>query len=222
MGVYANLVETTKAMIDRAVIVPRLLSVVVILVFGWLVALIIKRGLTKVLKLLKLDIVSEKSGAAAILSKGEIKYTLSELIGVLVYWLAMLIVFTTAINAFGLEITAQLFDKVIMYIPNVVAALFIIVIGMFVAALLCGITTTAAANAGLKQAGFLGQLVRVIVIIFVSVTAIEQLGIATTVLNTAVIIILASIGLAAAIAFGLGAKDVAAKAISDWVEKSKK
>jgi len=221
MGLTPSVVETVSLLVDRAVIVPRLLSVLAILIIGWLASLIIRRGLTRLLKLVRLDVLSEKSGLAEILKKGEIKWTLSELISSLVYWLAMMAVFATAINAFGLEITAQLFDKVILYIPNVVAAIFILVIGMFFAAFLSALTTTTAANAGLKQAHFLGQLVRVIVLVFVTVTAIEQLGIATTILNMAVLITLGAIGLAAAIAFGLGAKDVAGKIISDWTQKNK-
>ena len=66
---------------------PTLVSVILILVIGWALAALAQKVITRFLKLARLDTVSEKIGIANILSKGDINYTLSEIVGVIIYWL---------------------------------------------------------------------------------------------------------------------------------------
>ena len=175
----------------------------------------------KVLKLIQLDTASEKSGLGDVLRRGGIRKTLSELIGVLIYWLVMLLVFMTALNALGMTVAASLLDKVILYIPNVIAAVFILALGIFFSSMLGTVVRTASSNAGITQAKFLGQLTQVVIMIFAAIITLEQLNIASSVLNLAINIILASMGLALAIAFGLGSKDAAGKLMDDFIGKLK-
>ncbi len=215
-------VEPVKVMLIRAgAFVPTLVGVLIILIVGWIIANIVKSIITKVLKIAQLDTAGEKSGFSDLLRKGGIRYTISELIGVLGYWLVMLLVFISALNAFGMTVAAELLDKVLLYIPNVIASIFILVLGLFFAGLMGTIVRTAATNAGIGQARLLGQLVQVIIGIFAVAVALEQLKIGTTTIALALNILIASIGLAFAIAFGLGAKDAAGKIISDFIEKLK-
>jgi hypothetical protein len=98
----------------------------------------------------------------------------------------------------------------------------VLVLGSFLANFMAGIVRTAASNAGVSSAKLLGKITQAILIIFAVIIAIEQLNIATAFIAFAVNIILASIGLALALAFGLGCKDIAAKAMSDALNKIKK
>lgn len=198
------------------------LLVIVILIIGWLLAKLIKALVIRVLKTIKVDEVSERIELSSLLEKGGIKYSLSELIGMVVYWLAVLVTFVVAINAIGLTIAADLLNKVVLYIPNVVAAVFILVLGMFIAALLRNIVKTAATNAGITQANLLSKIVESIVVIFAIAISLEQLNIGAKIIELTISILLGSIGLAIALAFGLGCKDIAAKYISEFIEKIKK
>lgn len=198
------------------------LLVIVILIIGWLLAKLIKALVIRVLKTIKVDEVSERIELSRLLEKGGIKYSLSELIGMVVYWLAVLVTFVVAINAIGLTIAADLLNKVVLYIPNVVAAVFILVLGMFIAALLRNIVKTAATNAGITQANLLSKIVESIVVIFAIAISLEQLNIGAKIIELTISILLGSIGLAIALAFGLGCKDIAAKYISEFIEKIKK
>jgi ABC-type multidrug transport system fused ATPase/permease subunit len=197
------------------------LLVIVILIIGWLISKLIKAVITRVLKSIKLDNLSERIEFDNLLAKGGIKYSLSELIGVICYWLALLITFMIAINAVGLTIAADLLNKVVLYIPNVIAAIFILILGMFIATFLRNIVLTAANNAGITQARFLSKLVEVIIIIFAIFVALEQLKIGIQITELTLAIILGTIGLGLALAFGLGCKDIAAKFISDLIDKMK-
>lgn len=202
--------------------IPTLVGVLVILIGGWLIAKFIQKLVVQVLKALKLDAASEKTRITALLAKGDVKHDLSELIGILLYWLMMLIVFMAAVNALGLTITADLLNRVIAYIPNVIAAVFILVLGIFFATLLASIVHTAASNAGITQAKFISQLVQIVIIVFASVIVLEQLGVAASVVKFTLQAIIAAIALGSAIAFGLGCKDMAAKSMQDALNKLKK
>jgi len=218
----AVVMEPVTAMLARvASFLPTLLGVLVILIIGWIVAGILKNVVVKLLKLIQLDTATEKAGLGDILRRGGIRQTLSELVGVLIYWLVMLMVFMTSLNALGMTVAASLLDKVIMYIPNVIAAMFILTLGIFFSSMIGTVVRTASSNAGITQAKFLGQLTQVVIMIFAIMITLEQLNIASSVLNLAINIVLASIGLAFALAVGLGSKDIAGKLVGDLVNKVK-
>src|SRR3989338_7255267 len=153
---------------------PTVVSVILILVIGWMISSVAQKVITRFLKLARLDSVSEKIGIANILTKGDINYTLSEIIGVLVYWLLMLVVFLMSVNALQLTVAAQLLNQVILYVPNVIASVFILVLGIFFASILANAVRTTAANAGIAQARSLAQFTQVIIVIFTIMEALKQ------------------------------------------------
>jgi len=198
------------------------LLVIIILIIGWLISKVIKAIVTKALKAVKLDTLSDKIELDKLLGKGGITYSLSELVGIICYWLGLLVTFMVAINAIGLTIAADLLNKVVLYIPNVIAALFILVLGMFAATLMRNVVRTAANNAGLSQSKLLAQIVETIVIIFAIFVGLEQLQIGIRITELTISIVLGAVGLGLALAFGLGCKDIAGKFVAELVEKLKK
>jgi len=202
--------------------ITNVLLVIFILIVGWLISKLIRTLVTKSLRLVKLDKISERIELEDLLVKGGIKYSLSELIGIICYWLALLVTFVVAVNAIGLTIAADLLNKVVLYIPNIIAAIFILILGIFISKLLSNIVQTAANNAGLAQGNILSKIVEIVTIIFVIAIALEQLNIASRIIELTISILLASLGLGLALAFGLGCKEVAGKAVSEFVDKLKK
>ena len=214
------IMESVREMLTRVgAFIPKLVGVLIVLIVGWLMAKAIETIIVKGLKLIRLDTLSEKSGTSNFLAKGGIKYTLSELMGVLVYWIIMLIVIVTALNALQWTVAAELLNTIITYIPNVIVAVFILVLGMFLSTLLGTVVRTAASNAGITQAKLLGQITQTVVIIFVAVMALQQLNIQTGIIINVINITVAAIGLALGLAFGLGCKDLAGKATAEFFDK---
>ena len=105
-----------------------ILLVIVILIIGWVISNLIKIVVTKGLRAVKLDELSDRIELETMLEKGGIGYSISELIGVVCYWIAILVTFMVAINAVGLTIAADLLNRVVLYVPNVIAAVFILVL----------------------------------------------------------------------------------------------
>ncbi|MCX5669137.1 MAG: hypothetical protein NTX89_03345 [Candidatus Omnitrophica bacterium] len=198
------------------------LLVIIILLIGWLLSKVIRSVVSKTLKTAKINELSSRIELDKLLGKGGITYTLSDLIGGICYWLGLLITFMVAVNSVGLTIAADLLNKVVLYIPNVIAALFILILGMFVSTLLKNIVQTAASNAGLNQGKLLAQIVETVVIAFAIFVGLEQLQIGIRITELTISIVLGSLGLGLALAFGLGCKDIAGKFVAELTEKLKK
>jgi hypothetical protein len=192
-----------------------------VFVLGWLVAKLIKAVVVKVLKTLRLDSISEQTRIAEFLSKGGIKHTLSEIIGMIIYWILILGVLISSLNILTLTGVSGLLDRVLGYLPNVLGAVVILIMGVLISALVASIVRTAVANVGFVQANVLGKVAQVAIIVFTIIIALDALKIAK-VLISAMNIVLGAIGLAAALAFGLGCKDIAADFIADIIAKLKK
>lgn len=195
--------------------------VIFLFILGWLFARLVKTLITRILRALKIDEVSDSIELDNLLAKGGIKYSLSELLGVIAYWLAILITAVVVANAVNLPVVADLLNKVVQYIPSVIASVLILILGMFVAKFLRNTVQTIAANAGIAEGSLLGRIVEAIILIFAVAIAMEQLNIGAKTIQLTLSIILGAIGLALAIAFGLGCKDIAAKCVSEWVDKIK-
>ncbi len=201
--------------------IPTLISVVIILTVGWFLAAMIQRFVVRFLKLAKLDSVSEKSGISNVLLKGDINQTLSEIIGSIIYWTMMLVVILTAVDAMHLTVAASLLDSVILYVPHVIAAVFILVLGIFFASVLSTTVRTTAANYGIEQAKGLGKLAQVIIIIFTVVQALRQLQLDITVFNLIIQATVAAIALGIGLAIGLGCKDIVGKQMQLLIDSFK-
>ena len=202
--------------------IPAIAGAIIILVVGWLLAKLIETIVTKVLKAVRLDSVSDKIGISKVLAQGDIKMSLSELIGGVIYWLVVLVAVATMFDALNLKMASDIISRLVGYVPNILAAVFILIIGSFLANFIATIIRTAGSNAGLKNAKLMSQIAQVVLMVFTVIIAIEQLKVATALLVLAVNIILISIGLGIALAFGLGCKDIAGKFMQDIVNKMNK
>jgi hypothetical protein len=197
------------------------LLVLIILIIGWVISRMIKAVVTKGLRLLRIDALSEKIELDSILEKGGIAYSLSELLGVICYWLAILVTFVVALSTVNL-ITPSVLDRVVSYIPNVIVSVFLLILGMFLANMLKNIVVAAANNAGLRQGKLLGNIVSFLIVAFAILVALEQLKIGVRITELTLSIILGTVGLGLALSFGLGCREIAGKFVADLVETIKK
>ena len=220
MDWQATVMDPVNAIVLKmAQFVPNLLGALVILFAGWLIAKVLQNSAVRLLQVFRFDQASEKAGIADLLRKGDIHLTPKQLIGNLIYWLVMLVVFVTAVNALGLTTTSELLNQILLYVPNVIAAVFVMVLGMLLASFLTTVITTAMKGAGVEHAALVGAGVRTAVITFSILVALEQLGIATQILQLVVTVVIGSIGLGLALAFGLGCKDLAANLMDEWLKR---
>lgn len=198
---------------------PSILGALLILLIGVVIAKAAEQAVVKLLRYLKLDKISDQIQLTSTLARGGFKQKLSEIIGALTYWVIMLAFITAGLNALNLPVAAELVQKVVLFLPKVVEALFILILGVFAAAFLSATVREAANNAGILQSNLLGQFVQTAVVIVATVEALKQVGIQFV--DQVFLLFFASVALAAGIAFGLGCKDVAGRWVSDIVEQAK-
>ena len=187
---------------------PNILAALVILLVGWIIARVLRAAVARGLKLVKFPDLAEKAGIEAFLRKGGMERSSSELLAVLVYWLIMLIVLLTAVNALRLEMASQLLNQILLYIPNIIVAVIVVVVGMYAANFVQGLVRTTAANAGIEEAKVVASLARYALMIFAFAIAIDQLQIGRDIVANAFLILFGAACLAAALAVGLGSRDV--------------
>jgi len=214
---WGNLiVDPVREMLTRIMAyLPVLLGALVILIVGWIVAKAIKRIVDWLLKTVRFDALADKAGISEILRKGGLKTSAREVVSGLVYWLAIIMVLVMVVNALGLPKASDVLASLFAYVPKVIAALFILVVAMFLASFVSGIVRIAAGNAKLPKPELLAGISRWAIIIFALTVSLAQLGIAPLLVTATFNIILGGVCLALALAFGLGGKDAAARYLEE-------
>lgn len=204
-----------------AAFLPQLMAAIVLLFVGWLVAKLVRAGMVKLLHAFQFDRLSERSGIEAFLKQGQLEVSLSGLLAGLMYWLIILIVIVTVSNSLGLHIVAELFNRIVLYIPNIIVAIFVLVLGAILARFINRLIFAYLNNIGMQGALTISTLSEYATLIFVFIVALEQLNIGRELLTAAFIIGFGAVGLAFALAFGLGGRDWAAGVIARMAQKRK-
>ena len=207
------LASLTSFWTQLASFVPQLLAALVLLFVGWILANLARTGVVKLLDILRFDSLAEKTGIEAFLKQGHLDISLSRIIANLVYWVIIFIVIVTVANSLGLHMVAELFNKIVLYIPNLIVAILVLVFGILIARFINRLVFAYLNNIGVQGALTISTLSEYAVIIFVIFVALEQLEIGTTLLTAAFQIGFGAIGLAFALAFGLGGREWAAGVI---------
>ena len=188
---------------------PNLFSALLIFIIGLILAWAVKALIIRVFKLLKLDKLFSRLGITESLQRIAVKDTPTKFIGRVFYWLIVIIFFIIALNALRLPAVDQLLERFLLYLPNIFIAAFLLVIGVLIGNFLGRAALIASVNAGIKQAGLLSRAVKLTVVLFAFVMAMEQLGIGRQTVLAAFTIVFGGLVLALALAFGLGGKDIA-------------
>ncbi|HWO42989.1 MAG TPA: hypothetical protein VNO43_14410 [Candidatus Eisenbacteria bacterium] len=200
---------------------PDLFAAVVIIVLGWVLCNVVKRIVVRLLKLCHFDVLAERAGITQMLQRGGIKQSASEIIGLLVFWFLFLIVIVATLETLNLSGATDTLNFIYLYIPKIVAALVMLILGVYFANFLETVTRTSCANAGLEQAASIGRAVYIGTVIFVVAGILEILEIASEIVIWAFILVFGAVCLALALAFGLGGRDVAARYLEKWLEQRK-
>ena len=221
MGAWNELIKIPVVnMLNKiAEFIPYLLGAIIILIAGWVVANLLSGLVRKGLDSIKFNDISMKIGLSDLLYKGGVSLSPSALIAAVVYWALMIVTLAITVDAIGLQVAAQLLERVSGYIPNVASAIFVMIVGMFLANLISGVVRATVSKADLPRSEFLSGIARAAILVFTTVVVLEELNIASFFVTTTFQIFFAATCFALALAFGLGGKDLAAKILWDFFNK---
>lgn len=190
---------------------PRVGGALLLLVAGWVVAKLARRLAIRLLRFLKVDVLAEQAGMEDVLMRGDVQYTTVTILANVLYWFVLFASTLAALNVLGLRAADDLFQRIVLYVPNVFVALVVLIFGTVFARVVKVASFTYLSNVGVDGAELLSALAQIAVVIFVVSVALEQLAIGVQVLVSAFQIVFGAVCLAFALAFGLGGRHVAAQ-----------
>lgn len=191
-----------------AAFLPSLVGALVILAIGWLLSRSVELAAARLLRTLGVDRASARLGVSDALARTGVEIAFSALIARLLFWLLMLTFLLSSVETLGLEAVTGTIDRLIGFIPNLIGAGLIALLGLLLARFLGGLAGSALAAAGFRGAARVGPVVQTLVAVLVLVVAIEQLGVDTQVLIAPLTALLAAAGFSAGLAFALGARPI--------------
>lgn len=201
---------------------PSLLAAFIFMLVGLFLARVLSSLIEQFLRRINLDSYTSRVGINEILTRLGFGKSPSHIFAFLVYWALLLVFFVTSANILNLTVVSDILEKFIVgFVPRMVSAIFIGFGGLLFARFLGDIVMNAASANNLKGGRSLSKIVHFVVVIFTLIAAIEQLGIKMKMIIGGINILFASLGLAFAIAVGLGAKDIAHDVIKNLFTEAK-
>ncbi|XOU94396.1 MAG: mechanosensitive ion channel family protein [Candidatus Kerfeldbacteria bacterium] len=196
--------------------IPTLLLALALLFAGFILAWLLEIVSRRIMKFVMLDKIVEKIGLKGLFDKAGLKVSFTRLLSGIVYWFVLIVFLTSVIDVLGLTQLSSFMDGLVAYLPNVIAAVAILVIGILVANLLFNVVKHASESANLQSASFLASLTKWSIFVFSFIAALVQLKIAPDLLTVLFTGIIVMISLAGGLAFGLGGKDAAKEIIEKF------
>jgi hypothetical protein len=197
--------------------VPALFGAAVVLTVGYLVAKLVQRLVARALRRARLNDVLQKGGVVTPVDQAGERMNPTRVVANLVFWFVFFTAMLLAADTLGIDYLGQVFSELVSYVPSVIAALVIVILGIvlgdFVAALITASTGSLHGGAMLARIGRGGV---VLLAVFMS---LQELGVATGIVTTAFAIIFGAIALALALSFGLGNRDLAGEVTRRWYEE---
>lgn len=193
---------------------PNLIGAFVILIFGLIIAFILKKISTSLFRKIGLDRISRNAGVSDVMQDAGLAKRPSILAGKIIFWLVFFVFLVPAANALGLTELVNLFKSFIGFLPKIITALVIIVFGIMFAQFLRRSIIDKPANVDSQSARTMGDLVYGIMVTVIVLVALEQLDIETELLHSIIMLVVAGIMLALAFSVGLGSKEVAHNLLS--------
>jgi hypothetical protein len=191
--------------------IPRIIGFAVVLIVGWIISSLLARGVQALLHAVKFNDLAQRSGFAGFVQKMGVRDDASGVIAGVVKWFVRLIALVVAFDTLGLPAVSNVLQQLLLWLPNLVVALVVLVIGGLAAKALSQLVRGASAQAGFSNPDTLATVTQVAVWGFTIVVAVNQLGIATTLINTLLVGLVGALALAFGLAFGLGGRDRAAQ-----------
>src|ERR671917_2474495 len=183
--------------------IPQLIGAIVILIIGFLVARALQAVVSRVLQSIGFNQWMERGGIKQFFDQAQTRETPASVLGKLVFWFVFIIALVMAADALGIPQVSAVLAQLVAYIPRIIAAILILILAALLANFLSSLVRGATAS------DILASIARYAIIVYAVFAAITQLGIAVELTAPTFLIVLGAVALAAAIAFGIGGREVA-------------
>ena len=201
---------------DIASALPNIIGAIVILVIGWLITRIVAFILKKVLRLARVDKLTDKINESNLFGNSDIKFEVSKVIIGFVKWIMFLVFLIVAADIMNWEVISTEIGNLLRYLPRLFSAIALFMIGLYIATFIRKAILGIFESFEFSGSKIISSLVFYIIVIFVTITALNQAGIDTTIITNNVTIILGAFLLAVAIGLGLGSREIISDLLSTF------
>lgn len=200
---------------------PSLIGALLVFIIGWFFAVGVGKLIAGILTKLKFNSFFESESWSGAMKKANMELDMSQFIGAIVKWILIIVVLWLSVDILGFSQFAELMDKIVGYLPNVIVAALIFVVAVMVADFLAKIMVAATEKAEFVHTGFVGAIVKWAIWFFAIFAILIQLGIASELLETLFKGFVYMVTIAGGLAFGLGGKDAAKDMIDNMKDSLK-
>lgn len=215
--------ETTREFLHRiAAFLPLLAVGIVVVLLGWLLAKAIRFAVEKALRAVNFNILTERAGTDHFLRQGGLQGDTTTLFGLFTFWVVIIASLIIAFNVMGLTYITDLLQRVELFMPKVLVAMVVVVLGSYFAKFIGDAVHTYCVDAQIPDSDILGRIARYLIMTFVIMIALSQIEVGGDIVQRTFLIILFGLVLALALAFGLGGKEWAAAMLERWWPQRRK
>ena len=201
---------------------PRLALALIVLIAGWLIAKMVRFAISRGLRKVNFNVVTERAGIDGFLHDGGIRMDATDILAWLVYWIVILAALVVGFNMLGLSYVTDLLSRVLIFVPKVLVALLILAFGAYFARFVGNAVSAYFRNIHMQDAELLGNLARYAILAFVVLIALDQVNVGGDIVRQTFLILLAGVVFALALAFGLGGREWAAELLDRWWPRKKR
>jgi hypothetical protein len=201
--------------------IPKVIGFALILIIGWFVASLLAGVVATLLRTVRFNDLSQRSGLTGFIRNMGLKHDPAGVVADIAKWFVRLIVLVVAFDALGLPAVSQVFDQMLAWLPNLVVALVVLVITGILASAASDLVRGSTAQAGLGNPNLLSTIAKVAIWAFGIVVAVNQIGVASTLVNTLFMAFVGALALAAGLAFGLGGRDTASEIVRNMYTRTR-
>jgi hypothetical protein len=200
---------------------PALIAAILIMTAGWFVGGALGNLVTTLLRRIGFDNAAARAGVVRFMQQAGVwQMTAAGVVGLLVKWFFRLIFLEAAASAVRLDAVTDVVNRIVLFIPNLVVALIVLMAGLLLARFAGGLARAGATQAGFDSPSLLGSVAQYAIIGFAVIVAVEQIGIATALINMLFAALVGALALAFGLAFGLGGREVAGQVWRHWYARA--
>ena len=199
-------------------VIANIVGALVVLIIGLIVASGLSALVERVIAVIKLDKALVGLGLEEYFRRAGLSINSGKFFGRLVYWFLTVTFLLAATDILGFYSLSNFLRETLLYVPNVIVAVLILLAAVVIANFLRKLVRVSVKGADLHASNFLGSLTWWSIVLFGFFTALSQLGIAVSIINSIVTGFVAMISLGGGIAFGIGGKEYASHLIGKWRE----
>jgi len=199
--------------------IPRVIGFAIILIIGWLISGVLGGAIAALLRVVHFNDLAQRAGISGFVQRMGVRHDPSGVMAAIAKWFIRLITLVVAFDALGLPAVSNILNSFLLWIPNLVVALVILVITGLAATALSDLVRGATSQGGFGNPNLFATITRFAIWAFGVIVAINQLGVAATLINTLFMGVVGALALALGLAFGLGGRDTAGQIVAGWYRR---